>query len=132
VSRKLIEPYSEGEKKNMQRAFLAGRHTTTTTCVYVCRLSLWLYHSPSEVARSLPPECVEKGLNGAGECVVSEIDLVIFMCESECNDRGDGEAEKRFGQARLATRGVVVPLLSITKTYLQTLCSLIWAESGFC
>ena len=33
--------------------------------------------SPSEVARSLPAECVVKGLNGAGECVVSDIDLVM-------------------------------------------------------
>ena len=33
--------------------------------------------SPSEVARSLPPECVVKGLNGAGECVVSDIELAI-------------------------------------------------------
>jgi hypothetical protein len=43
---------------------------------------MWVY-SPSEVARSLkrslPPECVEKGLNGAGECVVSEMELA--MCE---------------------------------------------------
>ena len=34
--------------------------------------------SPSEVARSLPAECVVKGLNGAGECVVSDIDLVML------------------------------------------------------
>lgn len=32
---------------------------------------------PSDVARSLPPECVEKGLNGPGECVVSEIELAM-------------------------------------------------------
>ena len=38
-----------------------------------------LTHSPSEVARSLPPECVEKGLNGAGECVVSEIEIDLVM-----------------------------------------------------
>ena len=42
-------------------------------------------HSPSEVARSLPPECVEKGLNGAGECVVSEIDLVISYAKRVSN-----------------------------------------------
>jgi hypothetical protein len=53
----------------MQRAFWPD-----TTCAYAPVVSA---HSPSEVARSLPPECVEKGLNGAGECVVSEIDLVI-------------------------------------------------------
>ena len=34
--------------------------------------------SPSEVARSLPPDCVVKGLNGAGECVVSEIELAML------------------------------------------------------
>ena len=37
--------------------------------------------SPSEVARSVSPECVEKGLKGAGECVVSEIELVMtYFC----------------------------------------------------
>jgi hypothetical protein len=34
--------------------------------------------SPSEVARSLLVECVVKGLNGAGECVVSEMELVML------------------------------------------------------
>lgn len=32
----------------------------------------------SEVARSLLVECVVKGLNGAGECVVSEMELVML------------------------------------------------------
>jgi hypothetical protein len=45
----------------MQRAFWLD-----TTCAHMCQASVSA-HSPSEVARSLPPECVEKGLNGAGE-----------------------------------------------------------------
>ena len=54
-------------------------------------------HSPSEVARSLPPECVEKGLNGAGECVVSEIDLVIsYARASGSDDRREGKVAKNW------------------------------------
>jgi hypothetical protein len=53
-------------------------------------------HSPSEVARSLPPECVEKGLNGAGECVVSEIDLVMSYVRASGSDDGrEGKAAKK-------------------------------------
>jgi hypothetical protein len=45
-------------------------------------------NSPSDVTRSLPPECVEKGLNGAGECVVSEIDLVMTL-------KGESKTERK-------------------------------------
>lgn len=39
-------------------------------------------YAPSEVARSLLPECVEKGLNGPGECVVSEMELAICLANN--------------------------------------------------
>ena len=45
--------------------------------------------SPSEVARSLPPECVEKGLKGPGECVVSEIELVIILLFEKASKAGE-------------------------------------------
>jgi hypothetical protein len=66
-----------GKNKNMQRAFWPDtQHCAMCQCVT-------LTHSPSEVARSLPPECVEKGLNGAGECVVSEIEIDLVMSYAE-------------------------------------------------
>ena len=54
--------------------------------------------SPSDVARSLPPECVEKGLNGPGECVVSEIELVIVFLQCEQGMTAGGKRQKFVGE----------------------------------